>query len=62
MVVVVDVDQKVSLMTACSADSPAQEGLKEGAIATLTKPLNIEELLVLLARIRDQEFTEECAR
>ncbi len=50
------------LMTAYSADSLVQEGLKEGAIAALTKPLNIEELLVLLALVCDQEFAEESAR
>lgn len=45
------------LMTAYSADSLVGEGLEEGALAALTKPLDIEELLELLIHIRDQNRT-----
>ena len=38
-------------MTAYSADSLVQEGLDEGAIAALTKPLDIKKLLALLNRV-----------
>ncbi len=45
------------LMTAYAADSLVGEGLDEGAIAALTKPLDIEAVLGLLAQIRDQNRT-----
>ena len=42
------------LMTAYAADRLVGEGLEEGAMAALTKPLDIERLLELLTQLRDQ--------
>ena len=49
-------DLPVVLMTAYSTDSLVKEGLEEGVIAALTKPLEIEELFQLLTKIRHQEL------
>ncbi|MGD1994940.1 MAG: response regulator [Anaerolineae bacterium] len=42
----------VVLMTAYSADMLIQQGLAEGAIAALTKPLKIDQLLAFLSSVR----------
>ena len=49
-------DLPVVLMTAYSTDSLVKEGLEEGVIAALTKPLEIEELFQLLTKVRRQEL------
>jgi CheY-like chemotaxis protein len=41
----------VVLMTAYAADELIRAGLDSGVLATLTKPVDIEELLALLARL-----------
>jgi len=45
----------VVLMTAYSSDKLVQEGLEDGAIATLTKPLDINNLLCFLSSLRQQQ-------
>ena len=45
----------VVLMTAYSSDRLVQQGLAEGAIATLTKPLDINNLLGFLSSLRQQQ-------
>ena len=45
----------VLLMTAYSSDRLVQEALEEGAIATLTKPLDINNLLCFLSSLRQQQ-------
>jgi len=45
-------DIPVVMMTAYSADNLVKEGLEEGAIAALTKPLDIEALLRFLSTLR----------
>jgi two-component system response regulator HydG len=47
-------DLPVVLMTAYSTDSLVKEGLKEGAIACLTKPLDINALLGFLSSLRKE--------
>jgi len=47
-------DLPVVLMTAYSADSLVQEGLEEGAIAALTKPLDIGLLLSFFSFLRKE--------
>ena len=47
-------DLPVVLMTAYSTDKLVQEGLEEGAIAALTKPLDINALLSFFSSIRKQ--------
>jgi two-component system response regulator HydG len=44
------------LMTGYSSDNLVQEGLREGALAVLTKPVKIEKMLAMLAQIGTQEF------
>ena len=45
-------DIPVVLMTAYSADMLVKEGLEEGAIGTLAKPLDIEVLLAFFSKKR----------
>jgi len=45
----------VVLMTAYSSDKLVQEGLEQGALATLTKPLDINNLLGFLSSLRQQQ-------
>jgi DNA-binding NtrC family response regulator len=47
-------DLPVVLMTAYSTDNLVKEGLEEGAIATLTKPLDINFLLSFFSSLRKQ--------
>jgi len=47
-------DLPVVLMTAYSSDRLVQEGLEEGTIAALTKPLDINALLCFLSALRKQ--------
>lgn len=47
-------DLPVVLMTAYSTDTLVQEGLEEGAIATLTKPLDINLLLSFFSTLRKE--------
>ncbi len=47
-------DIPVVLMTAYSADKLVKEGLEEGAIASLTKPLDIEALLSFFSMLRKE--------
>ncbi len=47
-------DIPVVLMTAYSADKLVKEGLEEGAIATLTKPLDIEAVLSFFSMLRKE--------
>lgn len=47
-------DMPVVLMTAYSADHLVQEGLSEGVLATLDKPLDIGLLLGFLAHLEEQ--------
>jgi DNA-binding NtrC family response regulator len=48
-------DLPVVLMTAYSADSLVREGLEEGALAALTKPLNLDTLLGFLSYLRQEQ-------
>lgn len=45
----------VVLMTAYSSDRLVQEGLEQGALATMTKPLDINSLLGFLSSLRQQQ-------
>ena len=45
----------VVLMTAYSSDKLVQEGLEQGALATMTKPLDINSLLGFLSSLRQQQ-------
>ena len=47
-------DLPVVLMTAYSTDKLVNEGLEEGAIATLTKPLDINTLLSFFSSLRQE--------
>ena len=47
-------DLPVVLMTAYSADRLVEEGLEEGAIAALTKPLDINRLLCFFSSLRKE--------
>ena len=47
-------DLPVVLMTAYSTDSLVEEGLEEGAIAALTKPLDINRLLCFFSSLRKE--------
>ena len=47
-------DLPVVLMTAYSADSLVREGLEEGAVAALTKPLDIGMLLAFFSFLRQE--------
>lgn len=47
-------DLPVVLMTAYSTDKLVAKGLKEGAIASLTKPLDINQLLSFFSSLRPQ--------
>jgi DNA-binding NtrC family response regulator len=47
-------DLPVVLMTAYSTDRLVQEGLEEGAIAALTKPLDINRLLCFFSSLRKE--------
>jgi len=47
-------DLPVVLMTAYSTDRLVKEGLEEGAIATLTKPLDINMLLAFFSSLRKE--------
>lgn len=49
-------DVPVVLMTAYSADELVREGLKEGAITSLTKPLDIDALLRFFSMLRDERL------
>jgi DNA-binding NtrC family response regulator len=49
-------DLPVVLMTAYSTDKLVMEGLEEGAIASLTKPLDIDLLLSFLSILRKERF------
>jgi len=44
----------VLLMTAYSSDRLVRQGLEEGAVACLTKPLNIDSLLRLISSLRPE--------
>ncbi len=44
----------VVFMTAYSADKLVKEGLQEGAVTTLTKPFQIDELIEILRKIHQQ--------
>ncbi len=48
-------DLPVVLMTAYSADHVIQEGLAEGVVATLTKPLDIDALLRFFSYLRSEQ-------
>jgi len=48
-------DLPVVLMTAYSHDKLVNEGLKEGAIAVLTKPLDINTLLTFFSALRKEQ-------
>jgi two-component system response regulator HydG len=48
-------DLPVVLMTAYSADSLVREGLEEGALAALTKPLDISTLLTFFSYLRKEQ-------
>jgi len=47
-------DMPVVLMTAYSSDSLVEEGLEEGAIAALTKPLDIDLVLTFFTFLRQE--------
>ena len=47
-------DLPVVLMTAYSSDKLVEKGLKEGAIASLTKPLDINSLLSFFSALRQE--------
>ncbi len=47
------------LISAYDAEELVKEGLKEGAIAVLSKPLDIRLLLGFLASIRDERPSRE---
>ncbi len=49
-------DIPVVMMTAYSADKLVNEGLKEGAIAVLSKPLDIEALLSFFSALRKDRY------
>ena len=50
----IDADLPVVLMTAYSHDKLVNEGLKEGAIAVMTKPLDINALLSFFSALRKE--------
>jgi len=47
-------DLPVILMTAYSADNLVEEGLKEGVMTVLTKPLDIDSLLNIFSNLRQE--------